>query len=159
MAEFAALDGIESIIGPDPFDTITDVSRCTPKQIGTIGERYAAAYLIGRGHELVEMNWTCPFGEVDIITKVVYEDGDETFEEYVLTEVKTRKALGANRDEIPELAVNARKRQKYRKLALAFTVMNSDVHTVRFDVIAVNVHGYRELAMRHLVGAYTWDEQ
>lgn len=38
------------------------------KELGERGERLAADYLKSLGHEIVALNYRCPFGEVDIIT-------------------------------------------------------------------------------------------
>lgn len=53
--------------------------------LGRAGEDLAAAYLEGRGMTIVERNFRCPRGEIDIIAR----DGDEL----VFVEVKTRRSL------------------------------------------------------------------
>lgn len=120
------------------------------REIGTEGERLAAAYLRRRGVEVLECNWRCSGGEVDIVAS----DEDTV----VLVEVKTRLALGDDAEEMPELAVDRRKQRRYRKLALLYLASHPEVNSVRFDVIALNIVGERCARLRHLIGAYEWDE-
>jgi len=126
------------------------LTECSSRELGTEGERMAANYLAKNGYEIVERNWRCPCGEVDIVARE-----DDT---YVLVEVKTRLALGANSCCMPELAVNSRKRAKYRKLALVYLANHLEVNAVRFDVMALNVVSDRCARARHLICAYGWDD-
>lgn len=126
------------------------IEQYTPREIGCEGERLAASYLVKRGYEVIERNWRCSAGEVDIIAK----DDDAT----VLVEVKTRLALGESGDTMPELAVDRQKQRRYRKLALLYLACHPDVNSVRFDVIALNIVGERCARLRHLIGAFCWDD-
>ncbi|MBO7675058.1 MAG: YraN family protein [Atopobiaceae bacterium] len=119
------------------------------KELGRTGEDLAAQYLSLKGYTILERNWRCAFGEADIIA----EDGSTV----VLVEVKTRMSNVAWTDQAPELAVDARKRSKYQKLALMYLSLQTRVDTVRFDVVAVNVYDDQSARLRHLVGAYEWD--
>lgn len=126
------------------------LSEYTSHEIGQEGEHLAASYLEKRGYEVLERNWRCSSGEVDIIAR----EGDTV----VLVEVKTRLTLGESSDVMPELAVDRRKQRRYRKLALLYLACHPDVTSVRFDVIALNIVGERCARLRHLIGAYSWDE-
>lgn len=119
------------------------------KEIGRTGEDIAAQYLALNGYEILERNWRCAFGEADIIAEA---DGT-----VVLVEVKTRFSNVAWSDQVPELAVDARKRSRYQKLALMYLSLQTRVDTVRFDVVAINVYDEQTARLRHLVGAYEWD--
>lgn len=55
------------------------------KDLGRKGEEAAARYLVRRGYDIVERNWTCIAGEADIIAF----DGDTI----VFVEVKPGRAL------------------------------------------------------------------
>lgn len=123
----------------------------TPRELGREGERLAATYLTARGYTILERNWRCNEGEVDIIC----EDEDGTV---VLVEVKTRHDRGPNAQVMPELAVDNAKQQKLARLALWYLVGHPGLHSVRFDVIAINVLGTSSARLRHLVGAFSWDE-
>jgi len=54
------------------------------KRIGKIGEKYAIRFLIKNNYEIVEKNYNCNFGEIDIIAF------DKVRTELVFIEVKTR---------------------------------------------------------------------
>lgn len=55
------------------------------RKIGVIGEKIAQEYLKEKGYEIIEKNFYCRFGEIDIIAK--YN------EEITFVEVKTRKQI------------------------------------------------------------------
>jgi len=52
---------------------------------GKEGEKIAAAYLKKNGYRIIEINFRCPIGEIDIVAK---EKDDLVF-----VEVKTRKSM------------------------------------------------------------------
>ena len=114
------------------------------------GEVMAAAFLLSNDFEILDTNWRCGGREADIVAL----DGDEV----VLVEVKTRRRPAGGRDEIPELAVDHRKQEGYRALALLYMAFHSEVRHIRFDVIAINLVVGGGSRIRHLVGAFVWDE-
>ena len=122
----------------------------SPREIGREGERLAAEYLTRRGMEVIERNWRCAMGEADLIC---LED-----DMVVLVEVKTRLRLGEGGDEVPELAVDHEKRNRYRRIALFYLAMHPNIFSVRFDVIALNIVAEHAAHLRHLVGAYEVEE-
>lgn len=129
------------------------VRDLTPRELGMKGEEMAAAYLERKGWYILDRNWRCEFGEVDIVARE--DDEDDTI---VLVEVKTRLALGERGEGMPELAVDSRKRRRYKMLALAYIVNHPEADAVRFDVIALNVVGEGAARLRHLSGAYEVDD-
>lgn len=138
-----------------PWDTFPrpqkSVAQYTTQEVGQEGEHLAQVYLMRRGYDICETNWRIKSGEVDIIAT---EDGQEA----VLVEVKTRLALGEKDPVMPELAVDADKRARYHKLALAYIGQHPEFSSVRFDVIAIVIIQERMARLRHLVGAFSWDE-
>jgi putative endonuclease len=68
---------------------------------GKEGEKIAAAYLKKNGYRIIEINFRCPIGEIDIVAK---EKNDLVF-----VEVKTRKSIDLG---YPEQAVGIRKQKK-----------------------------------------------
>jgi putative endonuclease len=97
------------------------------KDTGKRGEDLAAAFLMERGYRILERNWRCPVGEIDIIAR----DGNEL----VFVEVKSRTSdlYGT-----PETSVNARKQKKVASAALYYINEKSHHHrNARFDVVAV----------------------
>ena len=79
------------------------------KKLGDRGEDAAAAYLERSGMTVVERNWRCPTGEIDIVAL----EG----ETLVLCEVKTRRSTKKG---TPEDAVTPAKQRRYARLAAAY---------------------------------------
>lgn len=148
-------EGAEREEGERPTRTVRDL---TPRELGMKGEDMAASYLVDRRNwEILARNWRCCFGEVDIVARGD-DDDEEEGETAILVEVKTRLALGERADAMPELSVDAKKRRRYRNLALAYIVEHPEVDSVRFDVIALNVVDEDRARLRHLRGAFEWED-
>lgn len=103
------------------------VQRRNKRQIGAQYEKKAGEYLAARGYEIVEYNFHCRMGEIDIIAR----DG----EYLVFCEVKYR--IGAEKGH-PAEAVGLRKQQVISKCA-AYYLMTRQLFGVpcRFDVVSV----------------------
>lgn len=113
--------------------------------LGKRGEDAAAKFLYARGYEILERNWKCFAGEADIIAK------DEHC--LVFVEVKTRKDTNKG---FPSEAVNAEKREKYEKIALAYISDYEETDIpVRFDVISLVVVGPDRAMIRHTINAFS----
>ncbi|ACQ80779.1 protein of unknown function UPF0102 [Beutenbergia cavernae DSM 12333] len=95
--------------------------------IGAYGERVAGRWLEAEGLEVVERNWRCPDGELDLVAR----DG----ETLVFVEVKTRSSLAFGH---PGEAVTRLKLARLRRLAARW-LAEHDAHAreVRIDVVAV----------------------
>ena len=117
------------------------------KRLGERGEDAAAAFLERVGMTVVERNWRCPAGEVDIVAL----DGKEI----VLVEVKTRRTASRG---TPEEAVSTAKRRRYAKLAAAY-VQSAGVSEVgvRFDVISLLVVAQDRALLRHHRAAFVME--
>ncbi len=96
---------------------------------GKEGEKIAAAYLEKNGYRIIEINFRCPIGEIDIVAK---EKSDLVF-----VEVKTRKTIALG---YPEQAVGIRKQKKMSQLALWYMQQRKIADTnARFDVVAITL--------------------
>ena len=95
--------------------------------LGRYGERVAARHLTGLGMVLLDRNWRCDSGEIDLVLR----DGDVL----VVCEVKTRSSEACGS---PHEAVTAAKLERLQRLALHW-VEAHDVHPaeVRIDLVAV----------------------
>lgn len=105
------------------------------KDTGNIGEDIAAKYLEEKGYEIIERNFMCKLGEIDIIA----QDKDEI----VFIEVKTRKILSYGN---PADSVNEPKQKHIYKAAECFLLINNKLDDfTRIDVIEVylNDTGYK----------------
>jgi len=103
------------------------------KQLGADGERVVRAHLEGLGWRILESNYRCRSGEMDLIAEEPAADGPVL----VFVEVKTRRgeAHGA-----PIEAVDARKVARLRNVALAYLGTRSvggQEPACRFDVAEV----------------------
>ncbi|GAA5154308.1 YraN family protein [Microbacterium pseudoresistens] len=77
--------------------------------LGRAGEDRAAAHLTDSGYRILERNWRCELGELDIVAA---HDGHLSF-----IEVKTRSSLGCGH---PFEAIDERKRRRLWRLAHAW---------------------------------------
>jgi len=98
-------------------------------QTGKRGEDIAVAYLKNRGYRIIERNYTCLFGEIDIVAK----DGDTV----VFVEVKSRKS---EKFGDPQGAVGREKQKKISRISLKYL---EEKHLypcdARFDVVAIKM--------------------
>lgn len=116
------------------------------RQLGELGEQYAAAWLESQGWQTLDRNWHCRYGELDIVSR---DDAGII----VFVEVKTRRTL---RYGTPQEAVTSSKQINLRHAAVQW-LSDSDHRTphngVRFDVITVIVRGGKPF-MHHIEGAF-----
>lgn len=94
---------------------------------GKEGEEIASEYLKKSGYRILERNYRCAIGEIDIVAREKNE--------LVFVEVKARKS---NVMGYPEQAVGAQKQRKMSRLALWYLQeKNLGDAPARFDVVAV----------------------
>ena len=114
------------------------------KVLGRRGEDAAAQYLVKRGYEILERNWTCFAGEADIIAR----DGDIL----VFVEVKTRSD---ERRGFASEAVTKEKRQRYEKIACTYVADHEFTDMLmRFDVLGMLVIDEERFIVRHHINAF-----
>lgn len=116
------------------------------RQTGAVYERAAGHYLEKLGYEILEYNYRCRVGEIDIVAR----DG----EYMVFCEVKYRSD---NRKGNPLEAVDGRKQQTIFRCAMYYLTENHlpDV-PCRFDVIGIDgVSGMKEPEITHIKNAFT----
>lgn len=114
------------------------------KTLGAIGEKLAADHYKRLGFIVIEMNYSCKLGEVDIIAK----KGNLI----VFSEVKTRKS---DKYGPPELAVNKKKQERIKRLAKHYAkIKKLDKFQIRFDVISIIIPDAGNPAMKHIEAAF-----
>lgn len=97
------------------------------QRLGRAGEERAAAWYVDRGFEVVDRNWRCRHGEIDLVVR--------RGRLVVFVEVKTRRTSSFGN---PFEAVTAAKRQRIRRLAAAWIAGAAErPGDVRFDVVGV----------------------
>ncbi|HEY7716527.1 MAG TPA: YraN family protein [Candidatus Binatia bacterium] len=111
--------------------------------LGQQGERIAEQYLKSKGYKLVERNYRCAAGELDLIVldrRVI-----------VFVEVKTRTGQGFG---TPLEAVEIRKQRKMIQAAQFFmSAKGLHQRDARFDVVGVSWIG-RDPVVEHIENAF-----
>lgn len=99
-------------------------------KLGAFGEDLAVAELESQGLEVIERNWRCRAGEIDIVAK---DDGV-----IAICEVKTRRGLGYG---TPLEAITADKHARLRRLAVLWAKERRCWLPLRIDIIGVLLPG------------------
>jgi putative endonuclease len=118
----------------------------TRKLVGTFGEELAVQHLLAAGHRILERNWRCASGEIDIISE--YEDT------LIFTEVRTRRLTGTFGTAAE--SIQARKQRKVRDIATVYVHRHfSRLPRIRFDAIAVQLNEDGTLhSLQHFANAF-----
>ncbi len=99
------------------------------KALGALGEKRAAEFLKQRGYRILETNFRCREGELDIISR----DNDCL----VFVEVRTRSSADFG---TPEESITRAKKEKLVAVALAYLQTHRNLpESWRFDVVAIEV--------------------
>lgn len=112
--------------------------------LGRFGEDVAARHLEDDGATILDRNWRCPDGELDIVVR----DGDIL----AFCEVKTRSgtAFGSAAE-----AVVGRKAARIRRLAARWLADHPHAPTqVRFDLLLVARPPAGPVSVEHIQGAF-----
>ena len=108
--------------------------------LGVRGEAVAARYLELAGLTIVERNWRCPQGEIDLVAL----DGPEL----VFVEVKTRSSVAFGH---PLEAITATKLARLRRLAAAWCDAHPGSHnSIRIDAVGIIMPAVGEVEVEHL---------
>lgn len=108
--------------------------RSPRQKLGDVGEDAALAHLVAAGYQLIERNWRCRLGEIDLIMR----DGDQL----VFVEVRTRQSTTN-----PAESIGPTKQQ--RLITLAYTYLQAS-HQIegqswRIDVVAIQTGPHRQI--------------
>ncbi|WP_034643672.1 YraN family protein [Desulfovibrio inopinatus] len=114
--------------------------------VGRAGEDTATSFLLSKGYTILERNYRCRQGEIDLIA-----ERDECI---VFVEVKTRVHAGL------EAAIQAVDQKKRRRLISAAALFLSERalwdHACRFDIIVVQPYQGHDLC-KHFENAFEGD--
>lgn len=119
--------------------------------VGQYGQRVAEQHLVDAGLTVVDRNWRCPDGELDIVAT----EGPVL----VFCEVKTRSSTAYGD---PAEAVLGAKARRLRRLALRWLADQQAYGDprywpeLRFDVVSVLRQPRGAAAVRHLRGVLGW---
>ena len=99
----------------------------TRREVGASGEDLAAAWYEANGYEVVDRNWRCRHGELDLVLR----NGRQV----VFCEVKARSGVGFG---LPGEAITRDKKQRIRFLAARWLEdAKPRPAEIRFDVAAI----------------------
>jgi putative endonuclease len=116
------------------------------RSTGSRGEEIAASFLGARGYRIIERNFRCKGGELDIVAR---DPGDRSL---VFVEVKARRDTTYG---VPQQAVTPFKQRQISKAALTWLSRNR-LHDsqARFDVIAILLEDDGQHSIEHIVNAF-----
>lgn len=110
--------------------------------LGAYGEAIAARHLIGQGMVLLDRNWRCDLGEIDLVLR-----HGRTL---VVCEVKTRSSLAYGS---PLEAVTERKAARLRRLAARWLAAHElRPAEIRIDLVGVLVRAGAPAEVDHVRG-------
>lgn len=113
------------------------------KVLGNIGEIKSCEYLQSAGYLILEKNFRCAFGEIDIIAR--REDV------ICFVEVKTRASSSYGE---PQESVNPPKTARIRNIASYYLgLKNLNSFEVSFDVISIKASG-KKLHLQHFKNCF-----
>jgi putative endonuclease len=114
------------------------------RQLGVRGEDLACAELERQGMQVLERNWRCRIGEIDIVAAETGENGLTL----VFCEVKCRSGLGFGH---PLEAITFAKMQTLRQLAALWMCAHYvKASTIRLDAIGVVMVPGQEPSLTHV---------
>ncbi len=100
------------------------------RDTGILGEKLAQDFLKKRGYRIIETNYRCPEGEVDIVAR--HKD------HLVFVEVRTKKSLQFGS---PEESITPAKMQRLRAITAHYQQTHDNLPLLwRIDVVAVELN-------------------
>ncbi len=99
------------------------------KELGRRGEVLARRYLDKQGYTILDTNFRCSYGEIDIVA----QEG----EQLVFVEVKTRRSHAFG---IPEESITQSKKDKLLEVAQAYLQIHAGLpEEWRIDVVTISI--------------------
>lgn len=118
------------------------------RDTGIRGEKLANDFLKKRGYRILETNYRCPHGEIDIVAK--HKDS------LVFVEVRTKTSLEFGS---PEESITSTKKERMRAAALHYRQTHDDLPLLwRIDVVAVELNQRGGLSRVELIENAVGDE-
>ena len=116
------------------------------KQLGDYGETLAARYLENKGYIIIDVNWHCASGELDIIAR--------QHDTIVFVEVKTQNA---RRSDNVLSNITPKKQERLIKSVYEYLDQHGLEDAVwRIDAIAVRLQKGKTAAIDHVEDALGW---
>jgi putative endonuclease len=119
---------------------MSEVVMAAKDALGRRGEELATAFLVDAGYTILDRNWRCGQGEIDVVAF----DGSET----AFIEVKTRTSVAFGH---PLEAITTLKLARLRRLAAAWCAAHPGNHDrIRIDAISVIAPKFGTPEIEHL---------
>jgi len=116
----------------------------TRAQIGALGEQLAVDHLTSLGLQVLERNWRCRYGELDVIAA----DADGSTVVFVEVKTRTSDRFGGVAE-----AVSPAKVRRLRRLAgLWLSGQDGSWAQIRIDVIGIRIGRQPKPELSHLQG-------
>ena len=111
------------------------------RDTGILGEKLARDFLKKRGYRILETNYRCPEGEIDIIAK------HKDFLVFIEVRTKTSLEFGS-----PEESITLTKKERLRATAFHYWQTHNDLPLLwRIDVVAVELNQKGKLLRIELI--------
>lgn len=105
------------------------------RKIGNLGEGVAADFLQDLGYQLLDQNFTTPYGELDLVLL------DQEIIVFVEVKTRTSDTFGS-----PEASVTGTKLERIQNAALLWLQAHPDVQDDwRIDVVAILLNSQRQV--------------
>jgi putative endonuclease len=125
--------------------TVKNETMAQRKQTGQQGEALAASYLAEQGYNIVQRNWRCPLGELDIVA--------EAGGTLIFVEVRTRRS---RRFGLAEESITPTKQSRLVELAQTYLQESATLdRSWRIDVVTVQWEAGRP-KINHVENAIGW---
>ena len=99
------------------------------RETGILGEKLAGDFLKKQGYHILETNYRCPEGEIDIVAR--HQDF------LVFVEVRTKRSLEFGS---PEESITKAKKERMMATALSYQQAHDDLPSLcRIDVVAIEL--------------------
>ncbi len=118
------------------------------RDTGILGEKLARDFVKKRGYRIVETNFRCPEGEIDIVAR------HKDFLVFIEVRTKTSLEFGS-----PEESITPTKKARMRATAFHYQQTHSNLPLLwRIDVVAVELNRKGELERIELIENAVGDE-
>ena len=118
------------------------------RDTGILGEKLAKDFLKKRGYDILETNYRCPEGEIDIVAR--YKDS------LVFIQVRTKRSSEFGS---PEESITPVKKERMKATAFRYQQTHNDSPPLwRIDVVAVELNQKGELLRVELIENAGGDE-
>ncbi len=118
------------------------------RDTGILGEKLAKGFLKKRGYRILETNYRCPQGEIDIVAK------HKDFLVFIEVRTKTSLEFGS-----PEESITPAKKERMKAAAFHYRQVHNNLPLLwRIDVAAVELNQKGELSRVELIENAVGDE-